>query len=97
MGSLAIEEIIPQSFELNAYPNPFNPTTRLSFNIQNESFIQLSIYNISGHLLEVLANQNIQAGNIEVIWDASYYPSGVYFANLNINHDHYTQKLILIK
>jgi len=91
-----VKEILPQEIMLSTYPNPFNPTTTLSFTVQNEGMLQLSIYNISGQLVSELAYEYRTPGSVEYNWDAGNHPSGVYFAHLNINGTYYTQKLVLM-
>jgi hypothetical protein len=97
LGSMDVKEILPHEIMLSTYPNPFNPTTTLSFTVQNEGMLQLSIYNISGQLVSELAHENRTPGSVEYNWDAGNHPSGVYFAQLNINGTYYTQKLVLMK
>ena len=97
LGSLDVKAILPETILLNAYPNPFNPVTTLSFAIPNEGMLQLSIYNISGQLIAGLAHEYKTSGNVEYIWDSANHPSGVYLAQLNINNTIYTQKLAFIK
>jgi flagellar hook assembly protein FlgD len=92
-----VKEILPQEIMLSTYPNPFNPTTTLSFTVQNEGLLQLSIYNISGQLVSELAHEYRTPGSVEYNWDAGNHPSGVYLARLNINNTFYTQKLVLMK
>lgn len=72
------------------YPNPFNPTTTISFSIPDNSKIELSIYNIKGQKVKTLANSQFIKGNHSVIWngdDESGQPvsSGLYFYKLNVN------------
>ena len=72
------------------YPNPFNPTTTISFSIQNNSKIELSIFNIKGQKIRSLLNDQITAGEHSIVWngqDASgkKVGSGVYLYKLNIN------------
>ena len=97
LGSMDVKEILPQEIMLSTYPNPFNPTTTLSFTVQNEGMLQLSIYNISGQMITTLAHELKTPGIYEYSWDANAYPSGVYFARLKINNVFYTQKLVLMK
>jgi len=97
LGNMGVKEILPKEIMLSTYPNPFNPTTTLSFTVQNEGMLQLSIYNISGQLVSELAHEYRTSGNVEYIWDATNHPSGVYLARLNINNIFYTKKLVLMK
>ena len=83
LGSLEENNIIPSVISINAYPNPFNPSTTLSFSVPLEGMIQISIYNITGQEIEQLTNEYKTPGTYEYTWDAYLYPSGVYFAHLN--------------
>jgi hypothetical protein len=82
---------------LNAYPNPFNPVTVIGYQCPEPSTVNLAIYNINGQLVETLIDVNKTAGYHEVIWDATDYPSGVYFAKMQAGEFTETQKLILLK
>ena len=97
LGALETSNIIPQEIMLNAYPNPFNPVTTLSFSVRDEGMVKLSIYNLSGQLVSELAHELHTPGIYNYSWNADAYPSGVYFARLNVNNAFYTQKLVLMK
>ena len=96
---LLSEYILPQEHKLlDAYPNPFNPTTLLSFEISNNAHAKLDIYNINGQLVDTIIDGEYTAGYYSFNWNASKYSSGVYFVRLNINDKyHQTKKIILIK
>jgi hypothetical protein len=73
----------PVSFKLyQNYPNPFNPKTVIAFHVPDHGFYSLKVYDILGREVETLVNKDLQHGNYEVNWDASDYPSGVYFYKL---------------
>ena len=97
LGTLGERNMIPSQILLSAYPNPFNPSTTLSFSVPVEGMIEVSIYNIAGQEIEKLANEFVVPSTYEYTWDASIYPSGVYFAHLNLNNTFHTQKLVLMK
>ena len=83
----------------NAYPNPFNPVTMIEYEIPNEMFVNLSIYDIRGRLVTELVN-NMQAAAIstyKVIWNADMQASGVYFVRLTAGDTVKKQKIMLIK
>jgi len=72
------------------FPNPFNPTTTIEFSIQNDSKIEIVIFNIKGQKVISLVNESFERGNQSVIWngdDESGEPvsSGVYLYKLNVN------------
>ena len=88
----------PTSFALlNAYPNPFNPTTTISFAVPVESKVSLEVYDISGRNITKLAYQNYKAGYHHANWNASGYASGVYLVKMTSGSFTNTQKLLLIK
>ncbi len=72
------------------HPNPFNPTTTIEFSIQNDSQIELSVFNIKGQKIKTLANNEFTKGSHSIIWngdDESNKPvsSCVYLYNLKVN------------
>jgi hypothetical protein len=89
---------IPKTYALNsAYPNPFNPTTTISYDLPNSSFVTISVYDITGNLVENLMNENKEAGSYSVKWNASNISSGIYLYRLVTNDFVSTKKLILLK
>lgn len=93
-----ISGIIPLSFALKQnYPNPFNPATTIRFDISKSSFVTVSVFDVTGRELEVLASENVKAGEYRVVWDASKYSSGIYFYTLTAGDFRQTKKMMLIK
>jgi hypothetical protein len=89
---------IPSEYKLEQnYPNPFNPNTTIRFQIKDLSFVSLIIYNTLGKGIATLVNEEIKPGTYEVKWDASQYPSGMYFYKLSCRNFSETKKLILVK
>ena len=90
---------IPQKFELESYPNPFNPSTNLRFGIPNGSagLINITIYNSLGEEIVELANERKSPGWHNVVWNASKNSSGIYFCVFKAGGHILTHKLILIK
>ena len=88
----------PQKTQLiSAYPNPFNPTTRIDFEIHKLQNIQLSIYNIDGRLVEILKDERMGIGSHSVVWNSNQNPSGIYILRLVTKENSYSNKLFLIK
>ena len=79
------------------FPNPFNPTTQISFSMERESKVLLEIYDINGRKIETLINNQITNGVQMVNWNALKYSSGVYFVKLSDGKNLLTQKLMLMK
>ena len=91
-------ESFPQSLSvLSNYPNPFNAQTTISFSLEHQSPVSISIYDVAGRLVEVLASNTYEAGNHSVIWDAGGQPSGIYFARLTAGEAVSTSRMVLLK
>ncbi len=74
---------LPSSFELeNNYPNPFNPTTTISFALPEQSEVRINVYNVNGQLVSSLINEVRPAGTFDIDFDASGLASGVYIARM---------------
>ena len=84
------------NLELN-YPNPFNPSTKIKYQIADASFVNLQVYDVLGKEVATLINKEMQAGSYEVEFDASNLPSGIYYYTLNTGSYTKTKKMILLK
>lgn len=87
----------PSSLILSAAPNPFNPTTTLSFTLTQSSLVQLNLFDIQGRLVQSLANNVMTAGSHSITVDGTSLASGIYFANLRANNQSRIAKLVLMK
>jgi len=89
---------VPSGYALlNNYPNPFNPSTTISFSIPTEEFVSLKVFNSLGEEVAELVNETLFAGNYSVSFDASYLTSGVYFYQINAGIFIEIKKMMLIK
>jgi endo-1,4-beta-xylanase len=99
--TVSVEDIaagFPDKYQLNNnYPNPFNPTTNISYSLPKAVPVKLKIYNALGQEVAILVNKEQNAGKHEVNFNAAQYPSGVYFYQLNAGSFTETKKLLLIK
>ncbi|UCE66643.1 MAG: T9SS type A sorting domain-containing protein [Candidatus Zixiibacteriota bacterium] len=91
------EVISPASFSLSNHPNPFNSSTTISFTLSEAGMVNLSVYNIQGQRIAELFQGMREAGEHAISWDASDYPSGVYFARLEAGGSSKTAKMVLLK
>ena len=92
------ENIVSDMFDLHpAFPNPFNPSTKLSFSIDNPSDIRIEIYDINGKLIDTIVSGFFQSGLHIADWNAKGYSSGMYFVHLIKGHHKLTQKVMLLK
>ena len=79
------------------YPNPFNPTTQISYSIENAGQMKLSIYNIAGQEVSVLHDGYQSSGSYNVQWNATELASGVYYVSMVMNGHVETMKAIILK
>ncbi len=88
--------------DLNCYPNPFNPTTTISWSMPDKGIAEISVYNIKGQKVKTLTNQAYANGKHQLIWNGKNeyqqsVSSGIYFIRLEHNGKNQTKKVILMK
>jgi len=92
------ESGIPAGYSLYTnYPNPFNPTTKIAFDIPNASNVTLKVYDVTGKEVATLFDGYQQAGKYEATFDASKLASGIYVAKMQAGTFTASQKMILAK
>ncbi|MGB8316525.1 MAG: PQQ-dependent sugar dehydrogenase [Ignavibacteriaceae bacterium] len=93
----------PGAFKLyQNFPNPFNPSTKISYYLPEAGNIKIEIVNELGKVLHILENRYKPAGSYEIEWDASGYSSGIYYAKIIVksnsgSHYYKTIKMVLLK
>jgi len=93
---------VPSEYFLSDnYPNPFNPSTTISFGLPEKASVCLSVYDISGRLVRTLARTDLNAGEYRILWDSrddagSAVPSGVYFYHLRAGGFSRSGKMVLM-
>jgi len=80
-----------------SYPNPFNPTTTISYFLPSPSEIRVDIYNLLGRRVETLFSGRQEVGAHSVRWDGSNSPSGIYFARIETRDHAQSIKMVLLK
>ena len=89
---------LPKTFALqNCFPNPFNPSTKIIYEIPKQSNVLLKVYDILGNEVSTLVNEMQAAGSYQIVFDASELSNGVYFYQLNAGDFVQTKKMILMK
>jgi len=84
------------------YPNPFNPVTRVVFSLKKKGHVSLRVYDVSGRLVRVLADEVREAGSYEVVWDGTNdggrkTVSGIYFCRMEAGDYERTLKMVLLR
>lgn len=89
---------IPSKYELDQnYPNPFNPVTNFTFQLPQESYVILKVFNVLGNEVASMVNERKEAGLHTVQWDAGKLASGVYFYRLQAGNYVNIKKLVLLR
>jgi photosystem II stability/assembly factor-like uncharacterized protein len=82
---------------LSAYPNPFNGSTRIRYDLDRQSKVQLQIFDLQGRLVTTLLDDISEPGQHELLWNADNLSSGTYFVRLQTPQSIRTEKLLLLK
>ena len=99
-GATDIKETVelPKEFNLSQnYPNPFNPSTMIRFAVPADVNVKLDVYNTLGEKVAELVNGPMTAGSYEVPFNASNFPSGIYFYRIEAGSNVAIRKMILMK
>ena len=79
------------------YPNPFNPITTISYQVLKASEVELTIYNLLGQKVATLVSEKQQAGQHQVKWDATGFPSGIYYYMIKAGEFRQVKKMVLVR
>jgi len=90
-------EIVSEFHLANNYPNPFNPTTNISFILPSASVVELTIHSVTGEAVTTLVNEQLAAGTYTRVFDASTLTSGMYFYKLQTEGFVEIKKMMLLK
>ena len=99
----SIENNLPKEFALyHAYPNPFNPTTTIQYDIPEAALVNISVYDLMGRIVNTLHNGSIEPGRYSIQWNADNnkderITSGIYFIKFSSDLFHKTVKVLYLK
>jgi hypothetical protein len=99
-GTLAATEddILPERLTLHsAYPNPFNPSTVISFDLTDADMVSLDIFDIAGRQVASLISEYMIPGSHQINWNPGQLSSGIYLVNLVVGTETFNQKITFIK
>ncbi|MFZ4622482.1 MAG: T9SS type A sorting domain-containing protein, partial [Bacteroidota bacterium] len=89
---------IPDSYELkNIYPNPFNPSAVVEFNLPQIAFVTVTVSDILGRTVRTIVQREFDAGSHRIQFDGSSLTSGIYFVSMNANGHSFVKRALLIK
>ncbi|TSA28506.1 PKD domain-containing protein [bacterium] len=81
----------------NCYPNPFEKTNIIEFQLSKETHVEIRVFNVQGQLVEILLNDKMNEGKHQFSWDASNMVSGLYFYQITAGNRVFTKKVLLFK
>lgn len=88
----------PDNFEIyQNYPNPFNPVTNINYQMPEDSFVKVTVFNSLGEKVKTLVSEYQTAGSYNIKFDGENFTSGVYYYKINAGRFAKTKKMILIK
>lgn len=97
-GISNISSEIPKEYKLyQNFPNPFNPTTTINFDVIHKGIYKISIYDITGRLIEEVLDSELQPGTYKLNYNAGNLASGIYFYRITSNEFNDIKKMILLK
>jgi hypothetical protein len=95
---LSVGGVLPESYNLDQnFPNPFNPSTTIRFDLPSPEHVSLKLYNLIGEEVATLIDEVRSAGSHSVVWNAGGMPSGQYFYRITAGSFTQTRKVTLLK
>lgn len=91
------KDTLSANYEINNYPNPFNPITTITYQLPKSGNVTLKIFDILGNEVKTLINEQKEMGKYSVQFDASSFASGMYIYQLRVNDYTSTKKMLLLK
>ena len=103
LDNFSEEKFLPSGYSISAnYPNPFNPTTTIDFQLPENSHVKIKVFNLRGEIVATLIDRQMNAGSYSAKWDGLHssdtpLPSGVYIYSIVAGDFSQTRKMILLK
>jgi hypothetical protein len=93
---------VPSEFSITNYPNPFNPSTKISYSLPNRNSVKIVVYDILGRIVSTLLDKEMEKGNHTIDWYArdgngNDLPSGIYIAQINTGTMVASTKMMLLR
>ena len=79
------------------YPNPFNPSTTISYSLNKTDDVKITIFDLRGRAIKTITNKAQKPGRYEISWNAALFPSGVYVLQLQTDNQYLHKKMLLVK
>ena len=97
VGIQPISNVVPEKFELHQnFPNPFNPSTTIRFDINTSGNVSLKVHDVLGREVAVLVDEYLRAGSYERVFESADLSSGVYFYTLRAREFEKTLRMVVV-
>ncbi len=98
IGIQGISAEIPKEYKLyQNFPNPFNPSTTINFDIIKAGNVKIVLYDVLGREVKTIVNENTEPGRFKVVFNADNFASGLYFYRITSNDFTDVKKLLIVK
>ncbi|WP_234567705.1 BspA family leucine-rich repeat surface protein [Rhodohalobacter sp. 614A] len=97
LAKISMDEVITDHKLLPNYPNPFNPSTTIQYQLHEQVHVNIEVFDVAGRRVQILANELQASGNYRVQFDARQFSSGMYFVRFIAGDVPQIQKITLIK
>jgi hypothetical protein len=102
VGNKDLTQAVNRELSLSNYPNPFNPSTSIMFNVAEEGNVDIKVYNLRGQVVKSLINEKRAVGSHQVAWNGdnnrgAKVASGIYFVRMKQHNNNVTRKILLTK
>jgi len=87
----------PEEFSFNNYPNPFNPSTVISYQIPEDDFVTIKVYNLEGREIKTLVHERKEAGYYNLQFDGNKLSSGIYICVMMTSRFTKSNKMLLLR
>lgn len=94
---IEVSKEVPSEYSMNNYPNPFNPTTTINYQLPKDGMVTIKVYDILGKEIAELVNESKSAGYYKIDFEGSKLTSGIYIATIQANNFSKSIKLLLTK
>ncbi len=96
-NTVEVKNNVVLSYKLGNYPNPFNPSTKIAFEIPVSGMVNITVYNMLGQKVATIVNQRMESGDHEIIFNATGLASGMYIYRLTAGSNVMVKKMLLLK
>ncbi len=91
-------KILPDNYNISTYPNPFNSSVYIKFNVFQEGSVSIDIFDVKSRFIDKLTQKVYEKGNYEILWKVgNKINSGVYFVRLSSGNKMHTKKILYLK